>query len=276
VTVLTAKNEDKFSTSEPELAKVLLFTDKSSTSNLYKALSVDFHHRLAFGEVRKKEKDLVEKYEISTYPTLIVLTTSGERIPYDKDLKHDTLFKFLEPFAKPVEHAGTNTDSSEPKEPKPKKEAPAPPPDVVYDPRKEFSSSEEFEKLCMNTAKSCLVAILDPVNTDAETHEKYVKILSEVHDKQSKFFNILWINGVAQPEFLRALNLYSGFPALVVLNHKKSAAVDYIGAFSVNSINDFCGSVMRGAKRPYPLKAFPSVVTVDATVEAAASAKDEL
>lgn len=53
--VLTWK---KTQISEPDLAKVLLFTDKTTTSNLYKAISVDFHHLLALGEVQKSEKEL--------------------------------------------------------------------------------------------------------------------------------------------------------------------------------------------------------------------------
>ena len=51
-----------FNHREPELAKALLFTDKSKTTDLFKALSIDFHHRLSLGEIRSKEEKLVEQY----------------------------------------------------------------------------------------------------------------------------------------------------------------------------------------------------------------------
>lgn len=284
VTVITSKNEEKFLSSEPELAKVLLFTNKASTSNLYKALSIDFHHRLSLAEVRHSQKELVDKYEVTKFPTLIVLATDGERVQYEKDLKHDQLTKFLQPYAKTLERAAPEPSSEDKKEKEKAEAAPPPPPEVVHDPRQEVTTPEEFNEICTNTAKSCLVAVLDTVNTDAATHERYLKVLSDVHEKQAKYFNVLWINGVGQDDFLRALNLYSGFPTAVVVNHKKTSAVDYIGSFNAEALNDFCGSVMRGAKRAYPLKSFPTIVKAEPIAapapeeaeEAAASAKDEL
>jgi len=52
---VSAKNEEKFLEDE-KLAKVILFTDKTATATLYKALSIDYHHQLKFGEVLKKKK----------------------------------------------------------------------------------------------------------------------------------------------------------------------------------------------------------------------------
>eukprot|EP01116_Phalansterium_solitarium_P024202 TRINITY_DN8796_c0_g1_i1.p1 TRINITY_DN8796_c0_g1~~TRINITY_DN8796_c0_g1_i1.p1 ORF type:complete len:429 (-),score=122.62 TRINITY_DN8796_c0_g1_i1:119-1405(-) len=284
ITSVTSKTEEKFLSGEPELAKVLLFTNKATTSNLYKALSVDFHHRLSLGEVRHSDKALVAKYEVESFPTLLVITKDGDKLVFDEDLKHDTLTKFLSPHAKPLERA-PEPEAESASEKKPKKEkVPPPPPEVVHDPQEEVTTPEQFDSICTNTAKSCLVAVLDTVNTDAESHQRYLQVLAAVHEKNQKFFNVLWINGVGQPDFLNALNMYSGFPAVTVLNHKKSSAVSYVGSFSTEAINDFCGGVMRGAKRAYPLKAFPTIVKAEpiaaAPVEEASEnepeAKDEL
>jgi protein disulfide-isomerase A6 len=70
VAPVTSKNVDKFLAayvvrslcpnifSEPELAKVILFTDKDKTPNMYKSLAIDYHFELNLGEVRKTDKDL--------------------------------------------------------------------------------------------------------------------------------------------------------------------------------------------------------------------------
>ena len=44
--------------SKPDLAKVLLFTNKKETTSLYKALAIDFHYQLELGQVQDSEKDL--------------------------------------------------------------------------------------------------------------------------------------------------------------------------------------------------------------------------
>jgi len=69
VTKLTAKNIEKFTSDKPDLAKVLLFTNKKETTNLYKALAIDFHFQLELAEVRDTEKEIVSKYGIKKYPT---------------------------------------------------------------------------------------------------------------------------------------------------------------------------------------------------------------
>lgn len=50
-----AKNAEAF-LEGADIAKVLLFTSKKTTTDLYKSLSVDFHHRLKLGEVHESEK----------------------------------------------------------------------------------------------------------------------------------------------------------------------------------------------------------------------------
>jgi len=115
---------------------------------------------------------------------------------------------------------------------------------------------------------------LDTFNTDSDTHEHYLKVLSDVYEKNSKFFHVVWINGPAQPGFLRELNLYSGFPSVVMLNHKKTSAVLYVGSFSTAALNDFAGSVMRG-KRAFELKAFPTIVKAEPIPPAGAESSED-
>lgn len=55
VTVVTGKGHADFLSKNTELPKALLFTAKSSTTALYKALALDLKGRMALGEVRAKK-----------------------------------------------------------------------------------------------------------------------------------------------------------------------------------------------------------------------------
>jgi len=87
-------NIDKFL--EETGAKVMLFTDKPKTTSLYKAISIDFHNRIAVAEVKKTAKAVVDKYEVTKFPTLVVVTESGEKVVYDGKLKHEKIAAFFE------------------------------------------------------------------------------------------------------------------------------------------------------------------------------------
>lgn len=63
---------DAFFRDERRLPHVLLFTDKTSTSPLYKGMSAEFRNRASFGEVRKNDAgSLLAKYSVDTFPTLL-------------------------------------------------------------------------------------------------------------------------------------------------------------------------------------------------------------
>lgn len=63
VSVVTAKSHADFLSKNAELPKALLFTAKSSTTALYKALALDLKGRMALGEVRaKKDASLLSEY----------------------------------------------------------------------------------------------------------------------------------------------------------------------------------------------------------------------
>jgi protein disulfide-isomerase A6 len=79
-----AKNIDDFLSANPTQPKALLFTTKSTTTPLFKALSVDFNNRLVLGEVRDTEKDIVAKFAVTKFPTLVIVPKdSTEHVVYD-------------------------------------------------------------------------------------------------------------------------------------------------------------------------------------------------
>jgi hypothetical protein len=87
--------------------KVIIFTNKKNPSILTKGLTNNFYDRLLFGEVQETEKALVERFNIKTFPTLLVykvfdhtrLIDEPEIIPYEGLIKADKIIEFLQPHA---------------------------------------------------------------------------------------------------------------------------------------------------------------------------------
>lgn len=71
--------------------KVILFNDKKITPSVYKAHSKKFLGKLDFAETRHSETELISKFGIDTFPTLLVLTDpegyAGEK--YEGEMKPD-------------------------------------------------------------------------------------------------------------------------------------------------------------------------------------------
>ncbi len=69
---------------QPDLAKAILFSQKSSTPPLFKALSVEYEDRLILGEVRDTQKDICEKYGVTKFPSVLIFPKgSTEPVVYD-------------------------------------------------------------------------------------------------------------------------------------------------------------------------------------------------
>jgi hypothetical protein len=58
---------------------VLIFTERKTTAPLYKALSKQYKDKLVIGEVRSSEKGLCEKFGVSKFPTILVVTDPVEQ-----------------------------------------------------------------------------------------------------------------------------------------------------------------------------------------------------
>jgi len=58
---------------QPVFNKVILFTNKETTPKIYKGLSNIYYDRILFGLVPSQEEELVQKFEITSFPSIIVV-----------------------------------------------------------------------------------------------------------------------------------------------------------------------------------------------------------
>ena len=102
-TVSDATSEGFFN-KRPKWAHALLFTAKTVTTTMFKALSVEYRKTIVFGEVRasKLSKRLVTSYGVTKYPTLVMVKPDGKHEKHTGGLSHMSLSFFLDKF---VDHA---------------------------------------------------------------------------------------------------------------------------------------------------------------------------
>lgn len=85
--------------------KILLFTDKEKTPLLFRGLSSYFFDRLKFGMVKKDQQDILNRFKIRSFPTLLLYTTQINYTPiyeplidsYSGETKAKLLVESLEP-----------------------------------------------------------------------------------------------------------------------------------------------------------------------------------
>eukprot|EP01091_Cochliopodium_minus_P009187 TRINITY_DN219_c0_g1_i1.p1 TRINITY_DN219_c0_g1~~TRINITY_DN219_c0_g1_i1.p1 ORF type:complete len:406 (-),score=156.20 TRINITY_DN219_c0_g1_i1:29-1246(-) len=247
--VVKVKAESELESRKEPIA--LLFTEKKTTSDLYKGLSCHFKGRLDLAEINSSQKDLVNKFNVKKFPTLIVYGGSAgtEGKFFEGKIGYRSLQKFLTPFAKAPQQPQQPPSSSE----SPSEPPPPPNPKILHN----VNSEEEFNTVCLSKKGLCVVAFMD--SYEKERHQELLKQLEAVVEKQYKNFHIIWIEGPPQEALYNAFKLGGGFPALAVYAPHKKRVVPYLGSFSEESISEFLDTVLRGASS-YPVDSLPPFV----------------
>jgi len=82
--------------------RAILFSDKGVVSALLKALAIDFLGSVDVAQVRNKETQAVEKFEVKKFPTLVLLPGDGkDPVKYDGEMKKESMITFLSQAAAP-------------------------------------------------------------------------------------------------------------------------------------------------------------------------------
>ena len=90
---------------QPLFNKIILFTEKDKTPLIYKGLSSLFYDRILFGEVHSSEKEIIEKFNVMSFPTIVVvenpflLKDTHKLHYYQGNVVASELAEFIEQFA---------------------------------------------------------------------------------------------------------------------------------------------------------------------------------
>jgi len=77
-----------------------MFSEKGTTSSLWKSLAIEFQGQVILAQTRDTQKNVVNEFNVEKYPTLLVLpggSTPG--IVYSGPMERDPMYKFLSEYA---------------------------------------------------------------------------------------------------------------------------------------------------------------------------------
>ena len=261
VTRVTGKDVDDFLAKEGP--KALLFTEKGTTSALLRSIAIDYLSVINVGQVRSKESDLVEKFGIEKFPTLVLVPEGegAEPIVYDGEMKKKDMINFLK-------QAGEPNPDPKPKDSKKakKKAEPAPEPEEAPEsssatsttenaastpiPIETITSSDMLEEKCLQPkSHTCLLALT--TSDSSENGEKVIESLSKLNAKyiQGKhhLFPFFALPGsIDSTASVRSALELSGEVELIAINARRSWWRQYEGDFSVESVEAWIDAIRMG------------------------------
>jgi len=115
----------------------------------------------------------------------------------------------------------------------------------------------------------CVIAFLPHIlDCQSDCRNSYIESLTKLGDKyKKKSWGWLWSEAMAQPALEEAVDVGGfGYPAMVVLSHKKMKYSTLTGSFGYDGINEFLRDLSYGKGRTSPVRgaAMPKVSKVDA------------
>eukprot|EP00188_Purpureofilum_apyrenoidigerum_P002442 Plantae.Rhodophyta-Purpureofilum_apyrenoidigerum.ctg2515.p1 GENE.Plantae.Rhodophyta-Purpureofilum_apyrenoidigerum.ctg2515~~Plantae.Rhodophyta-Purpureofilum_apyrenoidigerum.ctg2515.p1 ORF type:complete len:501 (+),score=107.19 Plantae.Rhodophyta-Purpureofilum_apyrenoidigerum.ctg2515:180-1682(+) len=109
---------ESFLEDEKHIPHVILFTDKTTTSSLYKSLSSAYLGKVSLGEIRRKEAEAIKsKFDVSSYPTFVYFqagATPEDGNKYSGSTDADTLRSFLSSLIGKGEFRGSDGETIDP------------------------------------------------------------------------------------------------------------------------------------------------------------------
>eukprot|EP00933_Yihiella_yeosuensis_P017483 TRINITY_DN1458_c0_g1_i2.p1 TRINITY_DN1458_c0_g1~~TRINITY_DN1458_c0_g1_i2.p1 ORF type:complete len:418 (+),score=128.67 TRINITY_DN1458_c0_g1_i2:99-1352(+) len=218
-TKLTKDNVDTFITTDPSKPKVVLFTNKKSAPTMWKALSSEtvFKRSIKFGLVTEDQADVVAKYKVKKFPTIIMQRGSKAEIKeeYKGELKFTPLKDWINLYSESgmgdkLAGAGGGAESAEEAKPWLVQEVP------------ELTAKSQSD-ICFKGEGLCVIYLVDGEASQAEIDMLTglsKKFTSQLSDRGAKM-KWMWVNLAIETEF-KKLFAPAQLPSATVFNpHKR-------------------------------------------------------
>eukprot|EP01123_Difflugia_compressa_P009896 TRINITY_DN3430_c1_g1_i1.p1 TRINITY_DN3430_c1_g1~~TRINITY_DN3430_c1_g1_i1.p1 ORF type:complete len:432 (+),score=95.03 TRINITY_DN3430_c1_g1_i1:112-1407(+) len=240
---ITNENFQLFLSEKRSPAKALLFSDKDKKSNLLRSVAHNFRidfitkYWLPVGQVPHTNTELVERYGITTYPSLIIVDEKGEVMDtFSGEYKSEEMKSFVQGYAYEVK-----PEDLQPNEKDKQKQQSS-----TSKPRKaelhHVTSQESFDSSCFQMGL-CLISFLDP---SSEEHQSYLETLDEIAKKFTSV-QVLWMDGTRHEDFKSAFGVAESYPQAVAYQRKAKRYRIFMGGFDVDAITEFIEIVQTGS-----------------------------
>lgn len=277
--------------------KAILFTEKGTTSALIRSVAIEFLDVIKVGQVRNKEKAVVEKFGIEKYPTLVLVPEGegAEPIVYDGDLKKPAMVQFLqqagEPNPDPAPSKKKGDKQKAKKEAEKEKEKPKAEPEPEEAPEASSASStvenpaataipiqpiaslEMLQEKCLQPkSHTCLLAVVP--DDESDLAEKALDSLSKLNAKymhgQRHMFPFFSVpESIATEASLRSKLGIEDDVELIALNARRNWWREYEGGFTLESVESWIDIIRmgEGSKNKLPKDLLVAEVVEEATSE---------
>eukprot|EP00271_Cylindrocystis_brebissonii_P000246 TRINITY_DN10300_c0_g1_i1.p1 TRINITY_DN10300_c0_g1~~TRINITY_DN10300_c0_g1_i1.p1 ORF type:complete len:814 (-),score=241.05 TRINITY_DN10300_c0_g1_i1:681-3122(-) len=254
-------NVDSFVNLIPQKPKVLLFTAKTETSNLFKTLATNFREYIAFGQIHSSQEELVKRFNVQQIPRIVFLVAR----PSDSSMSQleMTLNQYSGPLKYPVLASVMNQLASLAlgMEGFPVKDLEL----------KQVTNDEEMGELCLSQGKLCAIGLFrGPGKVD--DLQKVAAIWASGGQ-----FSFFWLDLKDYPGFTVPLGIpQDDLPTVIVFSPAKRRLAIMSDDFSSANVQAFLEALLGGRERTVPLQSLPSLAasTVGEAEETPEAAED--
>lgn len=231
------------------MPKAVLFTDRSTTSALYKYLSVEYGDgRMLLGEVKKSEKALIKQFGVNKFPTLFITSPTDGHIAYEGKIERAGLVELMDRSALPAKEKSSQQQQQQSTRQKSEQT------NTVN----KITSDAELDDYCLKTGRICVMAI-----THDEEEESTKAILNDINKSGSSLYRVAWIPENKSSAISRHLDLSADLPVLFLVHPSKQLYRPYVGAWDAKSISSWLEKVVRGTISPWPYQGTLSLESTD-------------
>ena len=219
--------------SQQALSRVLLFTDKPETPNMYRALAQRLRGRLTFGEVKSstgKGKKLMKEYGVEKVPAVVIETAASEKVKYDGQLTFPALLSHLEQYASVATGEAVQ------------------------------AVAELVDASCIDTyctkGKASLCAVM-VVSGSSPTLSSSLGMFESIElERADPVYKHVWVDSDKHADWLlQAFGIYpADYPQVLVLSAKKERYVSYLGPLTPDDVDEWMQRITAAECAPYRTK----------------------
>lgn len=260
---LDAASIQAFLAIQPQVPKILLFTDKAETPALFAALAVNLRNRsLLFGDVHSSQAEAMQQFSVSKVPAmrLAFLPPAGATSASDDSAADKAARLAIQPFPGPFTYpamAGflsSFADMLGGAEAAAGAESAGSAAEVA-----QVNDQASLENACPESGGICVLGLLEAGSDSAASQIDILKAAAGKHAKHPLRF--AWVDASTQGSFLSDFSVSaSDAPTVVAFSAAKQRQARLRGSYTAEAIADMLTALLAGRYSTSPLQAVPKLV----------------
>ena len=202
----------------------------------------------------------MERYDVAQFPTVLLVTKSGETKRFEGSLSHDALVAFLEPHAAPApasargKSSGGSGGSSGSGA-------------TVFDPNvPQVTTQAQLEQVCLSKNDGmCIVAFLDfdteyePSVREHNNNLAALRALKKRAHDAGRTLHVIWLDNSEQTKLRDSFGLSDQLPSLMALMPTRQRYRPFMAGFDEANLWEFVEETLLGQGRIFRYTHTPTV-----------------